>query len=92
MNEGNQDEKKEQTNKVQETQEEKQNPIDEAKKVLEETKKATELMREERKLLEESKAKAILAGRAEAGSVPPKPKEETPKEYAERVMRGDFNK
>jgi len=37
-------------------------------------------------------AKKQLGGRAEAGATTPKPKEETPKEYAEKVMSGALNK
>ncbi len=39
-------------------------------------------------LEEDNKAKRMAAGRAEAGSVPVKPKEETDKEYKDRVMSG----
>ncbi len=34
------------------------------------------------------KANALLGGKSEAGQEPVKPKEETPKEYAARIMRG----
>ena len=39
--------------------------------------------------IQEEKAKAILSGRSEAGSQPVK-KEETPKEYKDRVMKGNL--
>ena len=74
----------------QETQE-KTNPVQEAKDILAETKRATAEMKEERQRLERAKADAILSGKAEAGTKAPEPKEETAKEYAERVMRGEFN-
>ncbi len=37
---------------------------------------------------EKLKQDEMLAGKAEAGQIPPKPKEETAKEYKERVMKG----
>ena len=36
-------------------------------------------------------AAQVLGGRSEAGYIPPIPQEETAKDYAKRVMRGDFN-
>ena len=47
------------------------------------------------KLLERQealRAEEILSGKADAGAAPtPPPKEETDKEYTERVLRGEFN-
>lgn len=50
---------------------------------------ATKAAKEERLAAEESYAKRVLGGRAEAGATPVK-KEETPKDYAARVMAGDL--
>jgi len=47
--------------------------------------------RETRLLLERAealKAEQMLSGKADAGQAPPQPKEETPGEYADKVMRG----
>ena len=51
------------------------------------------LAAEEKELLnleEENKARRQNAGRAEAGSVPAKPKEETDKEYKDRILSGNL--
>ena len=47
---------------------------------------AAKRLEDANKKSEEILAKAILSGRAAAGQAPVKPKEETAKEYAERVM------
>lgn len=63
--------------------------VEEAKKVMEAIKAEND--RRERILAEEQKlhAERILAG-TNGGNVPPQPvKEETAKEYAERVMKGN---
>ena len=39
---------------------------------------------------ENAKARQRLGGITEAGKAPEKPKEETPQEYAERVIQGGF--
>lgn len=52
------------------------------------TEKATAEAREERKKLEELRAEQILGGGTNAGQPKEKPKEETPQEYAARMMRG----
>ncbi len=59
----------------------------------------TDLIKQQRERIEEletekkdrevADAKKQMAGRAEAGSVPEKPKEETDKEYKDRIMRGE---
>ena len=38
---------------------------------------------------ERFRAQMILAGRSDAGQIPQPPKEETAKEYKDRVMRGE---
>lgn len=50
--------------------------------------KTEELLNRQEELYEKQK----LGGRAEAGAEAEKPKEDTPKEYAEKVMSGALNK
>jgi len=38
--------------------------------------------------MEQFRAEQILSGKADAGQTPPKPAEETPAEYAKRIMSG----
>lgn len=56
-----------------------------AKRLEEANERKSELLKQE----EELNAKRILGGGSEAGGEPEKPKEETPKEYADKVMRGE---
>ena len=87
------DEVAEPEQKVAEIVEEKKedvNPIEEAKKILEETKKTLVQITDERKRIEKATAEMLINGRSQAGQTPPKPAEETPKEYAERVMKGNI--
>jgi len=51
-------------------------------------KKTEELL----KNLGELETKRVLAGKADAGTTQEKPKEETPKEYKDRIMRNEPNK
>ncbi|MFA6190678.1 MAG: hypothetical protein WC711_04200 [Candidatus Staskawiczbacteria bacterium] len=79
--------------KVAEVVEEKKedvNPIEEAKKILEETKKTLGQITDERKRIEKATAEMLINGRSYAGQSPPKPAEETPKEYADKVLRGEI--
>ncbi len=46
--------------------------------------RAEEITRKQEQLM----ARQMLSGRADAGHQPEKPKEETPSEYAKRIMRG----
>ncbi len=48
---------------------------------------ATEKMKVENDRTENNYAKMKVGGRAEAGSAPVKPKEETPKEYNDRIEK-----
>ena len=85
------DEVAEPEQKVAEIVEEKKedvNPIEEAKKILEETKKTLVQITDERKRIEKATAEMLINGRSYAGQTPPKPAEETPKEYKDRIMRG----
>jgi hypothetical protein len=60
-----------------------QNTRDDLKKQLD---RREELIKREEQLI----AQQVLRGKADAGSLPEKPKEETPQEYKDRVMRGDI--
>ena len=64
--------------------------IDGAVLAAEELKKQNDRKEELLKKEEELAAKKILGGRSEAGQEPVK-KEETPREYTERVMSGELN-
>jgi hypothetical protein len=61
---------------------------EEARTVNKELKETLAAIKAERQAMDEIRAKEILGGRSEAGAAPVKPKEETPKEYAERIMGG----
>lgn len=69
----------------QETQQE--NPIEEAKKLRDELRQEKRELLEVIDRMERVAATKIISGKAEAGQGPEKPKEETPKEYIERIMR-----
>jgi len=66
-----------------------ENPIEEAKRILAETNEALLKITEERKKIERATAESLVNGRSFAGQTPTKPKEETPKEYKDRIMRGE---
>lgn len=55
-----------------------------AKRIEEANKKAEEILNKN----EQTLSRIMLSGRAEAGQTQQKPKEETPKEYKDRIMRG----
>jgi len=64
--------------------------IDEAKELVERMERAN---KERAALLdreEQMKAEAMLSGRSVAGQEPEEPREETPQEYKDRVMRGEL--
>lgn len=72
-----------------------ENKEDEKKNFLKEIKEATETLRVEREATEkviaeakELKAFEILGGKADAGQPAEKPIEETPKDYADRLLAG----
>ena len=65
-------------------------PIDDANLAAKRLEEATKAQKEENDRTETMMAKRMLGGGTEAGSGVEK-KEETPKEYAERVMRGEGN-
>ncbi len=62
-------------------------PLEEAKQVLEENKKVLTQLKEERIKLEKTAANIAISGKSFGGQAIEK-KEETPKEYAARIMRG----
>jgi hypothetical protein len=61
--------------------------VDEAREVTDRIEKANERTAELLRQQEELIAKQMLGGRADAGQVQ-KPKEETPEEYAKRIIGG----
>lgn len=69
----------------------KENIVVEAKKAAEELRNANAekklLLDREEKLIERNEAIAALGGGSPAGSVVEKPKEETPQEYNQRLLR-----
>ena len=73
-------------NKQEESKIEEESPIDEAKQILEENKKVLNDLKEERVKLEKAAANIALSGKSFAGKQ--EKKEETPREYKDRIMRG----
>lgn len=61
------------------------NPMDEAKSILEQNKTLLAALTEERKKIEKIAANNMISGKGVVG-IPPK--EETPAEYAKRIMEG----
>ena len=66
--------------------------LDEAKATKEALDKATATAKAEADRLERLRSDQLLAGTAGARVEPTPPKQETAKEYAERLERGEFNK
>ena len=60
-------------------------PVQEVNKNYEELKTANDKVEGELLRKEELKAKIALGGQSDAGQSPPKPKEETPLEYRDRI-------
>jgi len=63
--------------------------VDEAKEILEQIQQEKTELAAQRAEFEADKAEHILSGQADAGQAPEQPKEETPQEYAKKVMAGD---
>lgn len=80
MSEENQDEKKENPE---------EDKVEKAERILKETKEVLAKVETERSRLEKITANNIVSGRSEAGTAPPEVKEETPEEYAKKVMSGE---
>ena len=63
--------------------------LEEAKQIANEMREANKERKELLEREERFRAQMILAGRSDAGQIPQPPKEETAKEYKDRVMRGE---
>ena len=63
-------------------------PLEEAKNILKKIEEANNKTAELLLRQEQLQARDLLSGRSLAGQVPEKPKEETPAEYAARILRG----
>lgn len=66
------------------------NSISEAKKAAMELRQATEELKNQIDRAEKLKIVEILSGKTEAGQIPEKPKEESPQEYAARILAGRY--
>ncbi len=64
--------------------------LDEAKDTLAAITAKAEELKEWTLRAEAVKAEKIISGQAEAGQAPPAPKVETPKEYKDKLMRGEL--
>jgi hypothetical protein len=62
--------------------------VDEANEAAERLEKANERQAELLRQQQELETKRMLGGRSDAGQTPEKPAEETPKEYADKMMSG----
>jgi len=65
--------------------------IERAREEREKLEKATEAQKIENDRTEQIMAKRALGGTSEAGAAAPVVKEETPQEYAKKVIAGDYN-
>ncbi|MCK5644284.1 MAG: hypothetical protein KAJ19_26025 [Gammaproteobacteria bacterium] len=65
--------------------------IEQANQAAERTEKATADLKEQLDRQENMLAQQRLAGRADAGQAPEKPKETTPTEYMKEVLEGKHN-
>ena len=79
----------EETNKDKE-QAEKLSPVEQATAAAERLEKANKEMKELLDKQEQLKAKEILAGNTNAGQTEEKKKEDSPEEYANKVMANDL--
>jgi archaellum component FlaD/FlaE len=82
--------KQEETKKeeVQETQE--KSKIDEARELADRIDRANETTRELVERLEKAKVDDMLGGSSNAGQQAPQKLDETPEEYAKRIMKGEL--
>ena len=62
--------------------------LEQAKQERERLDKLLAELREENKIAQEMKGMQMLGGVTTAGQAPEKPKEESPQEYAKRMLRG----
>jgi hypothetical protein len=77
---------------VNETEEPKMSVLDETKAAIEELKKEKAESVRVKEELERLRSDQLLSGTAGARIEPTPPREETAKEYAERIEKGNFNK
>jgi len=63
--------------------------VDEAKELLKKIEQANKETKAWVERAEALKAEAVISGESEAGKPAEKPKEESPEEYAEKVMRNE---
>jgi hypothetical protein len=77
---------------VNETEEPKMSVLDETKAAIEELKREKEASAKLKADLERLRSDQLLSGTAGARVEPTPPREETAKEYAERIEKGNFNK
>lgn len=82
-------ENREQTQEVKEEKKD-NSPISEASFILEELKKQNEIFQKNLQRQEEITAKQMLSGRS-SSQLEEQPKEDTPKEYAQKAIKGGFN-
>lgn len=74
--------------KEEEKPEEKKEPLTDVVKAAERIEKASAEAKETLRKMEELASRRLLGGQTDAGEQPPPVKEETPKEYKDRIMRG----
>ena len=67
----------------------KKSKVDEAKETVARMEAATKLMNEALDRAESLRAENVISGESEAGKPAEKPKDESPEEYAEKVMRNE---
>ena len=64
-------------------------PLEQSKEILQQIKLENDRMEKSIRLQQELAANELLSGKSSAGQEPEKPKEETPQEYAKRVMENN---
>lgn len=64
--------------------------VEQAKAAAMRMEAANKKMEENMKRMEELQARMVLGGNSQAGQEKPKPREETPVEYKNRIMRGEL--
>ena len=65
-------------------------PLEETREMLQQITEQNRIVNDNINRLEEMKANDQLGGTSHAGSAPEKPKEETPAEYAKKVLSGEL--
>lgn len=77
-------------NDLQKEEKKEKSLIETAQEIRDEIRAERQKLEQERQKLEETKATSILSGRSDAGEQPEPPKLESPKEYKDRIMRGEI--